>query len=845
MALNLATQTDLPGDDVGPGGTKVVKPPPAPLPTPEELAKLFPQFEILECLGCGGMGAVYKARQPKLDRFVALKILLPERQGDAAFAERFSREARALARLNHPAIVAVHDFGEAGGYPYLAMEYVDGLSLRQLLQRGKLASEEALAIVPKICEALQFAHQQGIVHRDIKPENILLDKAGQVKIADFGIAKILAPGAQDFSLTGGKDVVGTPHYMAPEQVEHPTKVDHRADIFSLGVVFYEMLTGELPLGKFQPPSKKVQVDVRLDEVVLRALEKEPERRYQQASQVKTDVETIASTRAALAADRTPGVPESRPATPPPAAPKPNRWEVGLIASGLTVYALLLALIPTVSPPYNYILGVLCAIGLTICALTLAGWWPAPSFLVPDSGFSGRNLPSRKRADFSRTAGREQAASGAPGNEHERIRRAVKGPAIGLLVTGILNWILIPIAIVVFRWVFLPAWQGPALRLSGNAVNGFCAASLALSSFIIYAALKMMRLESHGGAATASIAAILVTPGNIIGVPVGIWSLATLARRNVRAAFQKSRSGGWDIATWGAFIAFGVLGAYAVQIGGRLIGTVIPDPTRSFSVEWTHKAVEKPPGDEAAAKAPNPHRKFVRLVADQTAMTFEGRPTSWDEVGALLATVSDRENTVLEFAVTSDQLTVAQQNEWFQKATLLARQRGFEYASFIGIHPLGSKGTPGSFTFGPVIERTVSGEGDRNRRFIDFDTGRQFAAAEFFGPKAEPSPEETQKWWKQNGLDAMGDTSPAIRGLVGLELIAAPVPAEEWNMAPARLEYYLASSSPGTPATMSGKGDLPATFVIKTRQGTRGVLQITGFTNNPPGIRIRYRLATSR
>ncbi|MCX6904443.1 MAG: serine/threonine-protein kinase [Verrucomicrobia bacterium] len=271
--------------EFGPEGTQLVQPSSAPVPSAEELGRLFPQFEILECLGRGGMGVVYKARQPKLDRFVALKILLPERRGGGQFGERFAREARALARLSHPDIVAVHDFGEAGGYPYLVMEYVDGLSLRQLLQRGKLAPEEALVIVPKICAALQFAHQQGVVHRDIKPENILLDKQGQVKIADFGIAKIVAPGVQDLSLTGGKDVVGTPHYMAPEQLEQPTKVDHRADIFSLGVVFYEMLTGELPLGNFQPPSRKVQVDVRLDEVVLHALEKEPGRRYQHASQV--------------------------------------------------------------------------------------------------------------------------------------------------------------------------------------------------------------------------------------------------------------------------------------------------------------------------------------------------------------------------------------------------------------------------------------------------------------------------------------------------------------------------------------------------------------------------------
>ena len=156
--------------------------PPPPL---DEIARQFPQLEILECLGRGGMGVVYKARQPRLNRFVALKILAREKEKDPRFAERFTREAQALARLNHPNIVTVYDFGETNGLYYLLMEFVDGMSLRQLLQTRKLAPEEALAIVPSICEALQYAHQQGIVHRDIKPENILLDKQGRVKIADF------------------------------------------------------------------------------------------------------------------------------------------------------------------------------------------------------------------------------------------------------------------------------------------------------------------------------------------------------------------------------------------------------------------------------------------------------------------------------------------------------------------------------------------------------------------------------------------------------------------------------------------------------------------------------------
>ena len=281
-----------------PGVTGSASRPSFVAPSPEELSVRFPQLDIVELVGQGGMGAVYKARQPALDRFVALKILPPEVADDPAFAERFKREARALARLSQPNIVTVHDFGEADGLYYFVMEYVDGANLRQTMAHGGLTPAEALAIVPQICEALQFAHDEGVVHRDIKPENVLIDKRGRVKITDFGLAKLLGTDMDDtaigrpFTLTGTRQVMGTAHYMAPEQMQGSSSVDHRADIYSLGVVFYEMLTGELPIGRFAPPSKKVQVDVRLDDVVLRALEAAPDLRYQRANDVKTEVETI-------------------------------------------------------------------------------------------------------------------------------------------------------------------------------------------------------------------------------------------------------------------------------------------------------------------------------------------------------------------------------------------------------------------------------------------------------------------------------------------------------------------------------------------------------------------------
>lgn len=264
-------------------------------PSVDELGAKFPALEILEFIGQGGMGAVYKARQRELDRIVALKILPPDIGQDAAFAERFTREARALAKLNHPNIVTLYEFGRADGLYYFLMEFVDGVNLRQLTANGRVSTREALAVVPQICDALQYAHDHGIVHRDIKPENILIDRRGRVKVADFGLARIIGSAADAtdlLNLSTDAKVMGTPSYMPPEQIEAPGEVDHRADIYALGVVFYQMLTGELPGKTIEPPSSKVQVDVRLDEIVLRALERSPDLRYEQASQIKTQLESL-------------------------------------------------------------------------------------------------------------------------------------------------------------------------------------------------------------------------------------------------------------------------------------------------------------------------------------------------------------------------------------------------------------------------------------------------------------------------------------------------------------------------------------------------------------------------
>src|SRR6185369_17120030 len=199
-------------------------------PTLEQVAAAFPQLEVLELIGHGGMGAVFKVRQPKLDRCAALKLLPQSLAADPAFASRFEREARLLARLNHANIVAVYDHGQAGEFFYLLMEYVDGVNLRHAMRASRFTPAQALGIVPKICEALQYAHEEGVLHRDIKPENILLDAKGRVKLADFGIAKLIDDRTHETHephsfhephLTQAGAALGTPQYMAPEQRETP------------------------------------------------------------------------------------------------------------------------------------------------------------------------------------------------------------------------------------------------------------------------------------------------------------------------------------------------------------------------------------------------------------------------------------------------------------------------------------------------------------------------------------------------------------------------------------------------------------------------------------------------
>jgi serine/threonine-protein kinase len=249
------------------------------------------RYEIEELVGTGGMSSVYRARDSVLERRVALKVLHEHFSADPEYVERFRREARAIARLNHPNIVTVIDRGEFGKRQFIVFEHIPGENLKQVVEReGQLPVAQALALTHQIARGLAFAHQHGVVHRDVKPQNVLLDESSTAKVTDFGIARSLDPG-QELTQTG--TLLGTSDYIAPEQASGQP-VDARSDQYSLGVLLYELLTGEVPypadsfmavaMRHLRDPVPSVRdrrpdVPDRVDEIVARAMAKRPEDRF--------------------------------------------------------------------------------------------------------------------------------------------------------------------------------------------------------------------------------------------------------------------------------------------------------------------------------------------------------------------------------------------------------------------------------------------------------------------------------------------------------------------------------------------------------------------------------------
>ncbi len=264
------------------------------------------RYEVLECLGRGGMGIIYKARQKQPERVVVLKVMLNGRFASEKYHARFEREVQAVARLKHPGIVSVYEFGEVNGQPYFTMEYVEGCSVKEYVLRHELGKNEICRLMLDICRAVAYAHQRGVIHRDIKPSNILVDGAGNPRLLDFGLAHLAGDYGPEEAASRRGEVMGTPAYMSPEQVGgRPDEIDIRTDVFSLGVLFYELLTRRVPkpLGGgpdepmrstrrylFKPPSElDPAIDADLDAIVMKALAEERNHRYQSAVEMAEDL----------------------------------------------------------------------------------------------------------------------------------------------------------------------------------------------------------------------------------------------------------------------------------------------------------------------------------------------------------------------------------------------------------------------------------------------------------------------------------------------------------------------------------------------------------------------------
>ncbi len=959
-------------DETATGGGQT---PPFQPPSIAELAPLFPQLEILELIGKGGMGAVYKARQKELDRFVALKILPPGIGNDAAFASRFAREARALAKLNHPGIVTLYEFGhvgqasrlsqtsekaapqggvsekmETGATPILLyfflMEFVDGVNLRQLLHAERIAPREALAIVPQICDALQFAHDQGIVHRDIKPENILLDRRGRVKVADFGLAKIvgtessfgvppsggsgaaatdrLKPELQ--ALTGAGKVMGTPNYMAPEQMEHPNEVDNRADIYALGVVFYQMLTGELPGKQLEPPSSKVQIDVRLDEVVLRALEKKPELRYQQVSVFKTQIETISQTSPAGDA---PTISEKH---------HPAPWSQGLVLWSLLLTGLFLWL-AFVSFKHgggsSLLLGSSFVALTIVCALfTIRGYTITADAILIHRLFWATRLPlaglKSARFEMGATQWSIRAGNGgffsctgfrynrslgfhrvfatdgmrtvvlryphrtvvvSPADPEAFVRdlavltAQVKAVADDALPTGAApdKSPLVRIVEILFGITFASPSARKLINVSALGFLG-CLAFLGyvplpgmqrcfgFSGFagffgligVAYVVESLHRSSrpppTHGigvaalssvvfftALALAVASSCILTFGNnfilaativlLVGLPVIAMVASRFVRRvqtgadldenQPRLQWLKAWAGiGWVLAV--PFIGFGLFfframiwqhgrwdpnPAEAVVVPLTWLGAVLLPVAGGVTWRMSRRGV-------AARHAPSTHALGVRAVLAGlciTAAVESGLGLFW---WAYSNRQLERESRWIE----------AQRNQ-----ALAASLPRIPAAVFL------KTGGATNYSFGPVIERTLNVSEKGYSDTLDLDSGMIVA-----GPTMQ-SPWD----WVTNDASATGimvspgnEEHPTFVDGTDTAIVPLPWHDDTWNS-----KYGLEEAvgmrgvvvTLGHKNTANGTDGFPQSFMFKTLSGHTGLLQITGFTDNPRGVKIRYKL----
>ncbi|MDX1680084.1 MAG: serine/threonine-protein kinase [Akkermansiaceae bacterium] len=256
-------------------------------PSLEEIQALLPRDEVLEFIGHGGMGTYYRAVQSRLDREVAVKVLLVDAQEDASLIDGFKSEAKAMARLNHFNIIKIFDFGVADSKLYLIVEYVKGKTLEQLVARRGFGIREVVSLLGQVCDALEHAHGMGVIHRDLRLGNTMVDEEGVVKVGDFGLARLIGEELFRHNLVGENQDMGTLDYVAPEQHGEGGDIDLRADIFSLGAMLYKLSTRTLPYDEYVPPSHFVpDINPLVDQIVLRCMQRRPENRFQSIAEFR-------------------------------------------------------------------------------------------------------------------------------------------------------------------------------------------------------------------------------------------------------------------------------------------------------------------------------------------------------------------------------------------------------------------------------------------------------------------------------------------------------------------------------------------------------------------------------
>jgi serine/threonine protein kinase len=873
-------------------------------PSIADIAPLFPQLDILELIGKGGMGAVYKARQKQLDRIVALKILPPDIGHDPAFAARFSREAKALAKLNHPGIVTLYEFGVAAGILsavepgfqpggknvasseraeqsapdakpepclyYFLMEFVDGVNLRQLLHAGRISPREALAIVPQICDALQYAHDQGIVHRDIKPENILMDRRGRVKVADFGLAKIVGAVAQASQpastgsipapsstlgtttlgspanpqagkpalrdLTDAGKVMGTPQYMSPEQIQAPGEVDHRADIYALGVVFYQMLTGELPGKKIEPPSKKVHIDVRLDEVVLRALEKKPERRYQQASILKTQLESIAQAPVRSSDEREVEISKHQgQATSPTTNGLHGQLALGLFLAGTLGTLLLMTLSPrhdlallfgVVALALAFLFGVmgwrqrfgkfvvLTLVGLVGLAVVLTVAYIAIYFWRNSQVHVGLDQ-QRAQADNARLATAAailatQDSLDAAEPSHQTVELSLDE-----------NVILTRVAVKDFGWNYRPASNSvEEIRYLG-AMDG--RAFMRVRKFSP-TNREVWREEVHY-VHQAELAPLRTSLRDVTLPPK---TREILARLNAELSPSEETS------------------PLLINLQAKLeqeFKSLDPQPTFKYPIDYAGQYLTV----HFKTRLYTIHPQTPKQGDISTNVVQEiGPAEDGFELRVQVQTLGEVNQLVTPqtlrrpyWSVYVDVYPVT--NAWKQFYVFLAYNQRTDPALLERIKAIARNlpisevaATSVNLPVGQVVERRLAL--GSVHYLIDFDTGDTMDAPQSHRIK-------TSLMEASTGQVGPSDKPNGLAGMNGLRAVAAR--SQDWDASQETVQQALVDVDTYTTDRLDAhEGQLPSTWFFQTSQGSRGILQINGFTENPYGVNLRYKLVQS-